>query len=120
MLNASATYRIAAGPVDFDVYVKGTNLTDEEARLHTSFLKDIAPLAGRGVLARRPDDVLSFPYVSSRAAQTARTSHSGLGSHERPTTIFATPIFVDRESVVRVRQYATVRSLAVCAARDDS
>ena len=42
------------------VYVKGTNLTNEEARLHTSFLKDIAPLAGRGVLLGRPNDVLSF------------------------------------------------------------
>ncbi len=32
-----------------NVYVKGVNLTDEEARLHTSFLKDIASLGGRGV-----------------------------------------------------------------------
>jgi len=50
LLNASASYRVKAGPLDFDLYLKGTNLTDEEARLHTSFLKDIAPLAGRGVL----------------------------------------------------------------------
>ncbi len=50
LLNASVNYRIAAGPVDIDVYLKGTNLTNEEARFHTSFLKDIAPLAGRGVL----------------------------------------------------------------------
>ena len=50
LLSASATYRLKAGPIDFDLYVKGTNLTNEEARLHTSFLKDIAPLAGRGVL----------------------------------------------------------------------
>ncbi len=50
LLSASASYRVKAGPVEFDVYVKGTNLTDEEARLHTSFVKDIAPLAGRGAL----------------------------------------------------------------------
>lgn len=50
LLSASVTYRIPVRAVDFDVFVKGTNLTDEEARLHTSFLKDIAPLAGRGVL----------------------------------------------------------------------
>ena len=50
LLSASATYRMKAGPLDFDLYLKGTNLTNEEARLHTSFLKDIAPLAGRGVL----------------------------------------------------------------------
>ncbi|GHF82944.1 TonB-dependent receptor [Thalassotalea marina] len=34
---------------DFVIFVKGNNLTDEEARVHTSFLKDIAPLPGRGV-----------------------------------------------------------------------
>jgi iron complex outermembrane receptor protein len=50
LLNASVNYRIATGPVDLDLYLKGTNLTNEEARFHTSFLKDIAPLAGRGVL----------------------------------------------------------------------
>ncbi|MBA3608988.1 MAG: TonB-dependent receptor [Chthoniobacterales bacterium] len=50
LLGASVSYRIKAGPIDFDVYLKGTNLTDEEARVHTSFLKDIAPLAGRGAL----------------------------------------------------------------------
>jgi iron complex outermembrane receptor protein len=27
--------------------LKGTNLTDTEARVHTSFLKDIAPRPGR-------------------------------------------------------------------------
>lgn len=50
LLGASASYRIAAGPVDIDVFLKATNLLNEEARMHTSFLKDIAPLAGRGVL----------------------------------------------------------------------
>ena len=42
--------RVPVGPTNLDFYVKGTNLTDAEARLHTSFLKDIAPLPGRGVL----------------------------------------------------------------------
>ncbi|MDQ3624647.1 MAG: TonB-dependent receptor, partial [Verrucomicrobiota bacterium] len=50
LLDASVSYHIPAGPINFDVYVKGTNLADEEARLHTSFLNDAAPLAGRGVL----------------------------------------------------------------------
>ena len=31
-------------------YVRGTNLNDEEARVHSSFLKDFAPLRGRSVL----------------------------------------------------------------------
>jgi iron complex outermembrane receptor protein len=38
------------GPVTMDVFVRGTNLLDAEARLHTSFLKDIAPMEGRGVM----------------------------------------------------------------------
>ncbi len=50
LLGASAGYRVPVGPVELDFYVKGTNLTNEDARLHTSFLKEIAPLAGRGVL----------------------------------------------------------------------
>ncbi len=50
LLDAALTGRARIGLVDFDVYLKGTNLTNEEARLHTSFLKDIAPLAGRGGL----------------------------------------------------------------------
>jgi iron complex outermembrane receptor protein len=50
MLNLAVTYRLVTGAVTWDLLVKGTNLLDEEARLHTSFLKDIAPLAGRGAL----------------------------------------------------------------------
>jgi iron complex outermembrane recepter protein len=50
LLEASMSYRLPVRSAEFEVYVKGTNLTNEEARLHTSFLKDIAPLAGRGAL----------------------------------------------------------------------
>jgi iron complex outermembrane receptor protein len=32
----------------FEVFIDGTNLLDEEAHAHTSFLKDVAPLPGRG------------------------------------------------------------------------
>ena len=51
MLHAGLSYRVLAGPVTMDVFVRGTNLLDEEARMHTSFIKDIAPMAGRGVMA---------------------------------------------------------------------
>jgi iron complex outermembrane receptor protein len=50
LLNASLGYKLPVAGYELDAYVKGVNLTDEEARLHTSFLKEIAPLAGRGVL----------------------------------------------------------------------
>ncbi|KGM56952.1 membrane protein [Lysobacter arseniciresistens ZS79] len=33
----------------WEVFVDGSNLLDEEARPHTSFLKDLAPLPGRGI-----------------------------------------------------------------------
>jgi iron complex outermembrane receptor protein len=49
LLNASLTYTLTRGPVSYDFYLRGTNLTDEEARDHTSFLKEVLPLAGRSV-----------------------------------------------------------------------
>jgi iron complex outermembrane receptor protein len=48
MVNLSLTYRFKITSVDFDLMVRGVNLLDEEARNHISFLKDIAPLGGRG------------------------------------------------------------------------
>lgn len=50
LLNAGVSYTLHTGRVSTDLYVKGVNLTNEEAREHTSFLKDIAPLAGRGIV----------------------------------------------------------------------
>lgn len=50
LLNAGLSYKVPVRAMDLDFYVRGTNLTDEEARLHTSFLKELAPLPGRGVL----------------------------------------------------------------------
>lgn len=47
LVDASITYDIPLGDVDLSVYLSGENLTDEEARVHTSFLKDIAPRPGR-------------------------------------------------------------------------
>ena len=48
LLNAELRVR----PVDDNVllYVRGTNLTDEEARVNSSFIKDLAPLRGRTLL----------------------------------------------------------------------
>ncbi|MEY2496140.1 MAG: iron complex outerrane recepter protein [Verrucomicrobiota bacterium] len=48
-LNASIGYKFRTGPTYNYVYVRGTNLTNEEARDHLSFLKEVLPLAGRGV-----------------------------------------------------------------------
>lgn len=49
LLDASVSYRFELGAQLLTAYIKGQNLTDEEARVHTSFLKDITPLPGRSV-----------------------------------------------------------------------
>jgi iron complex outermembrane receptor protein len=51
LLNAGVSYDVKLGDTMTTFYVKAINLTDEEARQHTSLLKDVAPMAGRGVLA---------------------------------------------------------------------
>ena len=49
MLNAFATYDLDILDSDGQVFVRGYNLTDELAHVHTSFLKESAPLPGRSV-----------------------------------------------------------------------
>lgn len=49
LVNASVGYRFFAGVSILDVFLRGTNLTDEEARNHVSFLKDLVPMPGRDV-----------------------------------------------------------------------
>lgn len=49
LVSASVSYRFADG--DVLVFLKGTNLTDEEARRHSSPLKDLVPLPGRALQA---------------------------------------------------------------------
>jgi iron complex outermembrane recepter protein len=48
-VNAHVGYRLIAGNTVHDILLRGTNLTDELARQHTSALKEIAPLPGRDV-----------------------------------------------------------------------
>ncbi len=49
MVNAHVGRRFILGNQILDVLLRGRNLTDEEARVHTSFLKTFAPLPGRDV-----------------------------------------------------------------------
>lgn len=51
LLSLSASYRFIAGRTIWTLFARGTNLGNEEARVHNSFLKDIAPLAGRSLNA---------------------------------------------------------------------
>ncbi len=47
LLNANIQYEIMAKGVNWVFFANADNITDEEARVHTSFLKDKAPLPGR-------------------------------------------------------------------------
>jgi iron complex outermembrane receptor protein len=49
VVNLRATYFVARGHATHAISVSGQNLTNREYRLHTSFLKDLAPEMGRGV-----------------------------------------------------------------------
>ncbi len=52
LVNANLAWHVdMAGGNALELFVDGSNLLDEEARPHTSFLKDLAPLPGRGVSA---------------------------------------------------------------------
>lgn len=47
MLDADVSYRFTVGEGGVLVFLRGSNLLDEEARRHTSPLKEVAPLPGR-------------------------------------------------------------------------
>lgn len=50
MINAGLNYDIVMGQTTTTLSLKVLNLLDEEARQSTSFLKDVAPMAGRSVV----------------------------------------------------------------------
>ncbi len=50
LTDAALTWRIKARALNLEATLKGNNLFNQEARVHASPLKDIAPLPGRGVL----------------------------------------------------------------------
>jgi iron complex outermembrane receptor protein len=50
LVNANFIYRLNVAKTALDAFVRVTNILNQEAREHTSPLKDIAPLPGRGVM----------------------------------------------------------------------
>lgn len=50
MLDLSVNYAIDMDQRMVEIFAKANNLLDAEARVHSSVLKDIAPLSGRGLL----------------------------------------------------------------------
>ena len=49
MVDLSVGYRLFHGGLTHDFVLRGSNLTNQEARNHTSFLKELAPLPGRDI-----------------------------------------------------------------------
>ncbi len=50
MVNATIAYDVALPGADAQIYLRGTNLLDELAFNHASFIKDLAPLKGRNIV----------------------------------------------------------------------
>jgi iron complex outermembrane receptor protein len=50
LVDAALNYELQLDGNKYQVSLRGRNLLDEEARVHTSFLKDVAPLSGRAVI----------------------------------------------------------------------
>ncbi len=50
MVNATASYRIRWSGIEWEAFLRANNLLDEDARLATSFLRDIAPLGRRSAM----------------------------------------------------------------------
>ncbi|MEM1232139.1 MAG: TonB-dependent receptor, partial [Pseudomonadota bacterium] len=48
-LGAQVNYRVPMGESSLLLFLRGDNLTDDEQRLHTSFIKDFAPAPGRSL-----------------------------------------------------------------------
>ena len=49
LVDVSVSYDVSVLDQDMSVYLKGSNLTNTEARVHTSFLKNVAPRPGRSI-----------------------------------------------------------------------
>ncbi|MDB6167184.1 MAG: TonB-denpendent receptor [Verrucomicrobia bacterium] len=49
LLNASVSRTIPGRLANLELFLRLTNLTNQEARVHSSFLKDVAPLPGRNL-----------------------------------------------------------------------
>jgi len=51
LISAYLDYAVPRKEGEILFFLRGSNLSNEEARPHTSFLKEVAPLPGRNVVA---------------------------------------------------------------------
>lgn len=47
LVDANVSWQMPVTALDLELYLKASNLTDEKATVHTSFIKDITPVPGR-------------------------------------------------------------------------
>ncbi len=50
-VDLDVSYVLMSGNVEWQLFARGVNLTDEDIRVATSYLKDVAPLPGRSLIA---------------------------------------------------------------------
>lgn len=50
LLNLNSRYNITVNEQTLSIFAKATNLLDEDGRLHTSFIKNRAPIMGRSIM----------------------------------------------------------------------
>lgn len=50
LLNLNANYTLVTGEQTLDVFMRANNLLDEDGELHTSFIKDRAPIMGQSLM----------------------------------------------------------------------
>jgi iron complex outermembrane recepter protein len=50
-VDVDVSYTLTVGIVQWQLFARGLNLTDEDIRVATSYLKDVAPLPGRSLIA---------------------------------------------------------------------
>jgi len=51
LVDAHLSYHVDVADIGWEFFADGSNLTNQNARVHTSFLKDVVQLPGRGVAA---------------------------------------------------------------------
>ena len=73
--NIIATYQLYRGHQTHMLSITGYNLTNTEYRLHTSFIKDLAPEMGAGVKAAYSPQVLLIRSSCQPGAETTQFPH---------------------------------------------
>ena len=85
MLDLNLGYAFDLGGTELEAFVRGSNLLDEEARVHTSFLKNFAPKPGSQLHVRPARPILNHQVISlGRPVQAGRAHPLDRSGNEQP------------------------------------